>query len=77
MLNPMYYIDDQSATTAQHFRIRHGAIDRDTSLAVSALLSMKLMNQGVEVDHFYPWGIVHAGDYDLKELFEWIDNICK
>jgi len=22
-----------------------------------------------------PWDIVHRGDYDLEELFEWIDKI--
>ena len=77
MLNPMRYIDDQKAKTARHFRIRHGAIDRDTSLAISAILAIKLRNAGIEVDHFYPWNIAHSGDYDLDELFMWIDKICQ
>jgi len=24
-----------------------------------------------------PWEIPHSGDYDLDELFQWIDGICK
>lgn len=77
MLNPMNYIDDANAKTAQYFRIRHGAIDRDTSLAISAILTIKLRNANVNVDHFYPWDVVHSGDYDLEELFMWIDEISK
>lgn len=76
MMNPMYYIDDQEAVKAEHFRIRHGAVDRDTSLAVSAMLAVKLQNNGVDAQLAYPWGIPHAGDYDLEEMFQWIDGIC-
>lgn len=76
MMNPMNYIQDSQATTAHYYRIRHGSDDRDTSLAISAILSILLIQEGVEVDHFYPWGIVHAGDYDLQDLFNWIDSIC-
>lgn len=77
MLNPMNYIQDPLAKTAHYYRIRHGASDRDTSLAISAILSIALKNAGSEVDHFYPWGVVHAGDYDLTDLFAWIDDICQ
>lgn len=76
MMNPMNYIRDEKAKKAGYYRIRHGVIDRDTSLAVSAMLAAELKEQGVKVDFAYPWGIPHAGDYDLEELFAWIDNIC-
>ncbi len=76
MMNPMNYIDDANATKAQHFRIRHGAIDRDTSLAIPVILATKLKNQGIETDLALPWDVPHAGDYDLDELFEWVDKIC-
>ena len=29
MMNPMNYIADDKAVKAEHFRIRHGAVDRD------------------------------------------------
>lgn len=77
MMNPMNYIEDEAATKAGHFRIRHGAVDRDTSLAIPVILSTKLANVGIDTDLFLPWGIPHAGDYDLEELFGWIDKICK
>lgn len=76
MMNPMYYIDDVQAVKAKHFRIRHGSVDRDTSLAISNILAIKLQNAGIDADVAHPWGIPHAGDYDLNELFAWIDEIC-
>lgn len=76
-MNPMYFIGQQDVTVAPHWRIRHGAKDRDTSLAVSALLALKLQDSGYDVDFASPWGKGHAGDYDLAELFDWADGICK
>lgn len=75
MMNPMAYIEDEKAVKAEHIRIRHGVVDRDTSLAVSAMLAAKLRENGVDAELAYPWGIPHAGDYDIGELLEWIDGI--
>lgn len=77
MMNPMNYIMDSEATTTPHWRIRHGECDRDTSLAISAILTAKLREAGCEVDYHSPWDTPHAGDYDLDEMFAWIDGICK
>ncbi len=77
MLNPMNYINDKATTMAKHWRIRHGECDRDTSLAISAILTLKLKEAGCDVDYHAPWDVPHAGDYDLEELFEWIDSICQ
>lgn len=76
MMNPMDYVDDEKAVKAPHWRIRHGECDRDTSLAMSAMLALKLENAGLDVDYHSPWNTPHAGDYDLEELFAWIDEIC-
>ena len=75
MMNPLNYIG--SAATARYWRIRHGAVDRDTSLAVPLILATKLANYGARVDFASPWGKGHAGDYDLPELFAWADQISK
>lgn len=75
MLNPTAYIG--TADTAPYWRIRHGAFDRDTSLAIPVILATLLENQGYSVDFHLPWGLPHSGDYDLEELFCWIDNICR
>ena len=77
MMNPMDFIGRENVTTAKFFRIRHGTADRDTSLAIPAMLALKLQNNGVNVDFFSPWAQGHGGDYDLDELFDWIDSICK
>jgi len=75
LMNPMYYIGE--GDTARHYRVRHGAADKDTSLAISALLVNALRAADVDVDYFLPWGVPHSGDYDLPELFAWIDGICR
>lgn len=77
MMNPMNYIGDSQSTVAGHYRIRHGSVDRDTSLAISAILAAKLRMNGSDVSLEYPWGVPHSGDYDLPELFAWIDSICQ
>ena len=77
MLNPIRYIGNREVQTAPHWRIRHGALDRDTALAIPAILALKLKNSGKAVDFKVSWGYGHDGDYDLPELFAWIDRICK
>ena len=75
MMNPMNYLEDGQARKAPHWRIRHGASDRDTSLAISAILTLKLQELGYDVDYHAPWDTPHSGDYDLEELFAWIDGL--
>lgn len=77
LMNPMAYLDDNNAYIAPHWRIRHGAKDSDTSLAISVILATKLQNQGKQVDFAMPWGQGHGGDYDLDELFAWVDSVAK
>ena len=72
MMNPMNFIKN---TSTQNWRIRHGAKDADTSLAISTILATTLKNNKKAVDFAMPWDIVHRGDYDLEELFEWMDKI--
>lgn len=76
-MNPLYFIGKKGVTVAPHWRIRHGAKDRDTALAIPAILALSLMDHGYDVDFASPWGKGHAGDYDLTELFDWADGICK
>lgn len=75
LMNPMCFPDHPGCV--QHWRIRHGAADRDTAFHISAMLSLSLMQRGREVDYFLPWGVPHSGDYDLEDLFSWMDKICK
>ncbi len=75
MMNPLNYMEDENSTVCGYFRIRHGTADRDTSLAISAELTLTLKKAGCDVDYALPWGIPHSGDYDLEELFSWIRRI--
>ena len=75
LLNPMEQLNAPGLT--RNWRIRHGAYDRDTSLAISAMLAASLRMRGCQVDYHLPWGLPHSGDYDLHELFAWIDGLCK
>lgn len=75
MMNAMNYTGNPGC--AEHWRIRHGAFDRDTSFAVPTLLAAALEAEGKSVDFFMPWGVPHSGDYDPEELFNWIDGLCR
>lgn len=73
LMNPMNYIGGG----ADHYRLRVGARDRDTSLAISAIAALKLQEAGKQVDYFVPWNVGHGGDYDLEELFQWTEGLFK
>ncbi|WP_243786541.1 subtype B tannase [Pseudomonas amygdali] len=75
MMNPLGYIGATGASTSAHWRIRHGTKDRDTSLAVPVILAATLQNKGYAVDLALPWDRPHSGDYDLDELFAWMERI--
>ncbi|ROV55925.1 subtype B tannase [Neisseria chenwenguii] len=75
LMNPLHYIGRSDVKIPQNWRIRAGTDDRDTSLAVSAVLAAKLQNNGYTVDYALPWGVGHGGDYDLDELFDWMKKI--
>jgi len=77
LMNPLNYIGAEGTMTSTYWRIRHGTIDRDTSLAISVILATALENNGFNVDFALPWDRPHSGDYDLDELFAWIAQICR
>lgn len=75
IMNPMNFISENSTSVAPHWFIRHGAKDRDTSFLVPVNLATKLKNSGYDVNFFLPWNRTHSGDYNLDDLFGWIDRI--
>ena len=75
LLNPMEQLTAPGC--ARHWRIRHGVYDRDTSLAIPVMFALALKIRGYQVDFLLPWGVPHSGNYDLPELFAWIDMLCK
>jgi hypothetical protein len=77
MLNPMNFVGDGVSTTTKHWYIRHGALDRDTAFNISINFYTKLINKGYEVNFALPWNRQHRGDYDLNDLFAWIDEVVQ
>ncbi|MDS0525553.1 alpha/beta hydrolase [Clostridium sp. SHJSY1] len=75
MMNPMNYIGKGGVTTTKNWRIRAGSKDADTSLAISVILATRLENRGCNVDYAVPWEQGHGGDYDLDQLFTWMDKV--
>lgn len=76
-MDAMQQIADARSTVAANWRIRHGSVDRDTSLAVPALLAAAARQRGAAVDLALPWGRPHSGDYDLDELFAWAQTLVQ
>jgi hypothetical protein len=76
-MNAMSYVGAPRTANAKFWRIRHGTIDRDTSLAIPVILATALANAGHQVDVALPWGVGHGGDYDLDELFDWVARVCR
>jgi hypothetical protein len=78
IMNPMNFIGgDTDSRPAQHWYIRQGAKDRDTSFLVPINLATKLQNAGFDVDFALPWNRPHSGDYNLDDLFAWISSVIK
>jgi hypothetical protein len=77
LMNPMSQIGKSDVTVAQHWYIRHGAIDRDTSFPIPLNLALKLKNSGKDVNYLLAWNRPHSGDYSLDELFSWIASVVK
>ncbi len=77
IMNPMNFISENATSVAPHWFIRHGAKDRDTSFLVPINLATRLKNSGFDVNFFLPWNRPHSGDYNLDDLFGWIDSITK
>ncbi|RTL44299.1 MAG: alpha/beta hydrolase [Burkholderiales bacterium] len=76
-MDGMQQLADARSTVARHWRIRHGSVDRDTSLAVPALLAAAARRRGATVDLALPWGRPHSGDYDLEALFDWAESMVR
>ena len=77
MMNPMNYLGSPAATNARYYRIRYGTTDSNTSVAIPLIVGTRAQNLGYNVDMATPFGVDHSGDYDLDELFNWMDNIVK
>ena len=78
LINPMNFIGTQEkSSTAEHFRIRVGAADADTSLSIAMTLAVKLANTGKDTDFAFVWDRPHCDADYPGEILDWIDRICR
>lgn len=77
LFNPLNYIDKKDgAEGTEHFRIRVGAYDADTSLTISMTLALKLAEAGRDVDYALVWDKPHCDADYPGEVCDWIEKIC-
>lgn len=76
LVNPMAYLGTD-AKAAPYWYVRHGMIDRDTSLAVPlALAAAARADADVrEVDFALPWMTPHSGNYDVQTAYAWLARV--
>lgn len=80
MTSPMEYLsDEKNEGVAPNWYVRWGMRDRDSSFAVETVLYYGLLNcKSVKnLDFEFAWLEGHAGDYDIPEMFAWLDTITK
>ncbi len=76
LINPMNFAGTaEKSTTAEHFRIRLGASDADTSLSIAMTLAVKLANSGIDTDYALVWDLPHCDADYPGELQDWIDSL--
>ncbi|MDD6024881.1 MAG: hypothetical protein PUC06_11730, partial [Oscillospiraceae bacterium] len=72
MMNPMYFALNNNPGCAPHWWIRHGAIDRDTSLPIVTNMATALENIGKDVNARLVWEGGHCADDDPEGLMAWM-----
>ena len=75
LMNPMTFINAGSETMPEHWWLRVGSSDSDTSPTVLANLAIALENQGNSVDASYYWDAGHGADEDPEAFIAWIAEI--
>ena len=75
LMNPMDFIRSRNPGCAQHWWIRHGSCDKDTSLPVIVNLATALDNAGKNVNARLIWDGGHCADDDTEGFMRFIrDN---
>jgi hypothetical protein len=77
LMNPMYFVLRDNPGCAPHWWIRHGAIDRDTSLPIVTDLATALENIGRDVNARLVWDGGHCADDDPDGLMAWMKALSK
>ena len=74
-MNPMGFILDRNPQRAQHWFLRVGAKDTDTSFSIVSNLASALSNAGDAVDTSYYWDAGHGANEDPDAFIAWVKSL--
>lgn len=76
MTSPISYLleDADKVNTAEHWYVRYGMYDRDSSWAVETVLYYSLLECDAieDVNFEFAWLKGHSGNYDVQEAYNWL-----
>ncbi|MBF6204694.1 Tat pathway signal protein [Streptomyces gardneri] len=75
MMNPMPFIGQKNPARAEHWWIRVGTKDTDTSLTIVGNLAASLENLGDDVDAAMYWDAGHGSNEDAADFIRWIGRV--
>ncbi|NWJ46293.1 MAG: hypothetical protein HXX08_10490 [Chloroflexi bacterium] len=75
LMNPMYFISQNSSGVAKYWWIRYGSSDNNTALSVIINLATSLENKGKDVNTLLYWDAGHGADEDPEAFIAWIGKI--
>lgn len=75
LMNPMYFLGQKNPGAAQHWWIRHGAIETDSAPTNTVNLALSLENMGRDVNAAIYWDAGHCQDLDPAGFVAWIGQI--
>ena len=75
MMNPMYFIMKRNAGAAQHWWIRHGAVETDSSAVGAVNVATGLENMGRDVNAALYWDAGHCEDLDPQGFLTWVRKV--
>ena len=75
MMNPMYFLANGDSTSAQHWFLRVGTSDTDTSPVIVGNLAAALQNKDYSVDALMYWDAEHGANDDPANFIAWIAKV--
>lgn len=75
LMNPMYFTGQQNPGAAQHWWIRHGAIETDSAPTNTVNLALSLEKMDRDVNAAVYWDAGHCQDLDPQGFIAWIAKI--
>jgi len=75
LMNPMFFVDQNNRGCVNHWWIRHGTSDNNTSLTVITNLATSLENQRKHVNTLLYWDAGHGANEDPEDFITWISTI--